>query len=211
MRWTILLTVALLLNGCGAGESQPDTTSQISQPQPPVIQPPPPPVIIPPPEAATTRTWIFHGQLANGGTVDGTFSYEKDAAPSAEQVHGLTPNAVYPLTAWAIEARINFTGTGIVGLPSVVNFSHTGFVDTSELCFNHCFLDPRDVARLVFDNGMQTLVLVFILPAPHTTLPVEVGDWGTFEPRASYVQSGNPSDETFQYRIVVTESELVAG
>ena len=119
-------------------------------------------------------------------------------------MHGLTPNVVYPLTAWTIDAHINFTGTGIVGLPTELVFSNTGFVDTSELCFNHCYLDPRSVARLAFKNGQQTLVLVFVLPVPHTTLPVEARDWGVFETNASHLESMDLAG-TFQYLIVVRE------
>ncbi len=201
MRWTILLTAALLLNGCGAGESQPDTTSQISQPQPPVIQPPPP--------AATTRTWAVQGHTADGGTIDGTFTYEKDAAPIAENVRG-NQNVIYPLKAWDIQAHPTYQGIPIVGLPPVLFFKNTGFVDTSELCFNECILDPNDFSRLVFSNGLQTLVLTFRLPAPQTALPVEAGDWGVFEANASRLQSMDLAG-TFQYLMVVRNVELVEG
>src|SRR4026208_1221054 len=200
MRWTILLTAALLLNGCGAGESPTDMTSQTVQPPPPVIQPPPP--------AATTRPWVVHGQTTDGGTFDGTFTYEKDAAPIAENVRG-NQNVIYPLKAWDIQAHPTYQGIPLVGLPPVLFFKNTGFVDTSELCFNECIFDPNDFSRLMVSNGLQTLILAFRLPAPHTMLPGEAGDSGVFQSNASDLRSVELSG-AFQYLMVVRSVDITA-
>jgi hypothetical protein len=124
-------------------------------------------------------------------------------------VHGLTSNVVYPLTAWHIEARPTYRG--LPQGPPVVFFMNTGFVDTSELCFNHCtFASTEDAAKLIFSNGLQPLTLTFHLPAPHTALPVEAGDWGVFHPNGSHLRSNDPSG-VFQYLMIVRDSELVEG
>ena len=203
-RLIFLLLTGLLVSGCGSSDGSGDSTSSPGT-TPPVLQPIPPPV-------STARTWRVQGHVGPGGTFTGTFTYEKDAAPIAENVRG-NQNVLYPLTAWDMTATVppiisSVTGLPIPGLEPVVFFKKTGFVDTSELCFNECIFDPNDFSRLVFHNGMQTLVLLFLLPAPRATLPTEAGDWGVVEPRGSYLESGNSWDATFQYRMVVTDAEL---
>ena len=188
MKTILILCTAILLSGCGGSESQDIST--------PILTPP----------AAATRTWTFHGQIENGGTVDGTFTYEKDANPSAEHVRGLAPNVVYPLTAWDLTARLSVS----TGATFVEHFSQTGFLDTSELCFNQCDTGLRSTSRVHFDNGTTQLTITFVLPVIQTTPPVEVNDWGVFDSPASKLVHF-PDGGTFLYVRTVTNGVLSGG
>ena len=163
----------LLLNGCAGGDG-----TEAPAPQPPhePITVPPPPV--PPP--STLVTWDFHGHLADGGTVDGSFTYDTTEAPRSENFQALEENRVYNLTAWRL-----------VVLPTVeavmLTFDSTKDGDVSGLCVGHCLFSPSLLERVFFSNATAKLALVFSLPETvvHDAIPSTLDQWGPFAPDAS--------------------------
>lgn len=180
----MLILLLLFLAGCGASSSSPAAQPQSLSSEPSVL------------------TWHLHGTLADGGTIDGTFSYDDPAVMRQENAHGLSPNRTYNLTDWTVTAS-----SVLNGVPPIP-FETLGVGDTAEVCVGVCIFSDTEYQRVVFADGRHTLQLAFLLPqsAP-LSLPATIGEWGRLDPSASWLMA-QKADGTFDYLITLTEATI---
>ena len=158
--------VLMLMAGCSGGADPPSpvqhTTVKAHAPDP-----------FPPPVPVPMKNWVVQGTLADGGTVLGTFDYVADVTPTAHDVRSLSPNVVYPLKDWFIQAH------QFVILPELVTFSQATAGNTAEFCIGQCVFASGQSQTLTLYNGRQTLRIAFALPTDNLGTPQAVSDWGT--------------------------------
>ena len=183
--WFILaLLYSLALQGCGASQSTVQATSaQQTPPQAPVTAAPAAP--------DPTIKWALAGTLADGGTIQGTFSYNPTEGPLQQNVRGFAPNQVYALSDWSISVTTRLGST---------TFSKS---DNYEVCLGSCIFGMSSPSeKLSWTNGSQILQLVMTLPVIMTLhLPTVVSEWGQLDGSASNIQS--TVNGQFQYLILV--------
>lgn len=167
------LLLALLLSGCGDGSSS-DLTA---------VPPAGPPVLVQPepePAPSTTLRWRMTGAFADGRMLRWTFTYDHDALPTAVNVRGLEPNAVYAMR----DVEIQVEAGGTHAQPAL----DLSAVPT-EFCLGECIFSPELGLRLYASTPQHQLQIVLLTPAPPQGLPRTGLEWGALNLNASWLTS----------------------
>ena len=162
------------------------------------------------PAWATTLTGEFAGNVSFiYGTVDGSFTYESTASPSAYNVRGLGSNVTYALTSWEINVQNTFASIPspyLVNFPSTISFSNILAENTAEFCIGICIFSSQSYESLRFYSGEYFLQLEFKIPSVGPfilTPPDTLEEWGVLDD-ARNIQTTGGGASSFESPLVVS-------